>query len=62
MIHPYDLFRLEPNGAVLWLAATPTFAEAQAAARQHALKKGGSYMIFDQVTRNRILLDPLPAI
>jgi hypothetical protein len=60
MIASYDLFRLEPNGGVLWIAAWKTFAEAEKAARQHALKSAGPYMIFDQVTRSRIMVE-IPA-
>ncbi len=57
MMAPYDIFKLEPDGGVLWLTAASTRAEAEAAARQFAQKSKGSYMIFDQLTRHRIVVD-----
>ena len=57
MTAPYDVFRLEPDGGILWLTAAKTRAEAEAAARQFAQKSKGSYMIFDQLTRHRIVFE-----
>jgi hypothetical protein len=57
MTHSYDVFRMEPDGGVMWLTAAATLAEAEAAARKYALKSKGSYMIFDQLTRHRTVLE-----
>ena len=57
MRHPYDVFKLEADGGVMWLTAVATMDEAEAVASQYARKSKGSYMIFDQATRRRTIVD-----
>jgi hypothetical protein len=57
MTHSYDIFKLEPDGAVLWITAAKTWAEAEAVARQHASKTASPCLIFDQVTRSRTVVE-----
>lgn len=53
----YDVFRVEPDGAVMWLTAASTWAEAEAVARQHASKSASPHMIFDHATRTRTVVE-----
>jgi hypothetical protein len=57
MRQSYDVFRLEADGGVMWLTAAASMAEAEAAARQFAQKSKGSYLIFNQTTRHRTVVE-----
>jgi hypothetical protein len=53
----YDVFKMEPDGAVLWVTAAATWAEAEAVARHHASKTASPHIIFDHVTRTRTVVE-----
>jgi hypothetical protein len=54
---PFDVFRMESNGGVLWLSAAKSRAEAESIAQRFASQAAGSYLIFDQLTSTKTVVD-----
>ena len=56
MTIPFDIFRKEGSGKVLWLGAAATIEDAKARVREIAVRAPGEYLILDQQTGNKHLV------
>ncbi|MGB6431073.1 MAG: hypothetical protein WBF06_10840 [Candidatus Acidiferrales bacterium] len=54
MTDPFDIFKAEPRGTVLWLESTATLEAAKARVKQLAATSGGECFIVNQQTGSRI--------
>ena len=58
MTHKFDVFRVETDGCVRWLAAVATLREATELARQLAPQAPNGMIVLDQKTGTRYTVDP----
>jgi hypothetical protein len=58
VIHPFDIFKAETGGSVLWLESTATLEAAKARVKELAGSAPGGYFIVNQETGNRIYMKP----
>ena len=61
MIPPFDIFRTEADGSVLWQEAATTLEEAKARAQQLAKNLPGEYLILSHPTGNKLIVKSDPA-
>ena len=57
MIAPFDIFRTEENGDLLWLEAVPDLETAKARVQAMGTLAPGRYMILSQRTGNKLCLE-----
>jgi hypothetical protein len=53
---PFDIFRTETNGSVLWMGSAATAEDAKARVRELATRFPGDYFLLDQKTGNRLVI------
>ena len=61
MIPPLDIFKLEPDGKLMWKGTAADLGTAKLNVKALATKSPGDYMIFSQATGNRIFIASDPA-
>ncbi len=61
MLAPFDIFRVEPNGEVLWIKAAEDWKSARIAVQELMASSPNEYLIFSHRTNNRLLVKPRPA-
>jgi hypothetical protein len=54
MIAPFDIFKAEAGGAVIWLGAEENLERAKARIQSMGTSKPGSYVILSQTTGNKL--------
>lgn len=52
----FDIFQLEDSG-VLWLGSADTIEDAKEQVRQMAARVPGRYMLFDQKTGTKVVIE-----
>jgi hypothetical protein len=57
MTASFDIFRMEPEGSVCWLGAAETLEEAKERIRQLAASGEAEFVILDQNTGNRLIVE-----
>jgi hypothetical protein len=57
MADPFDIFEVEAQDAVRWIGAAATLTDAHAVIRSRALGSSGRYMIVNQRTGQRMLVN-----
>jgi hypothetical protein len=57
MTASFDIFRMEPEGSVCWLGAAETLEEAKERIRQLAASGEAGFVILDQNTGNRLIVE-----
>lgn len=57
MIAPFDIFKSEGNGDLLWLEAVPDLDTAKARVREMGSSSPGKYMILSQKTGNKLSVE-----
>ena len=50
---PFDIFRLEPDGAMIWVEAVADFETGKARIESLSTQKEGEYYVFDLRTGSR---------
>jgi hypothetical protein len=60
MTAAFDIFRLEPEGTVCWLGAAESLEDANARIRQLAASGKVGFVILDQNTGNRLIVELPP--
>ena len=58
MLPPFDIFRLEPAGEVLWLKSADTFKSARAAVQELMETSPHEYIIHSHGTNNDLVVRP----
>ena len=53
---PFDIFRTETNGGVLWIESVATLEDAQARVQELGMRSPGEYLLFNQETGNKLLI------
>jgi hypothetical protein len=53
---PLDIFRIERSG-VLWVGSAATLQDAKARIRQFTARDSGEYLVLDQLTGDRFVLN-----
>jgi hypothetical protein len=56
VIEPFDIFALQPDGSLRWLAAATNFGSAKARIQEFATGLSGEYLIFDQRIQDRFVI------
>lgn len=54
MFHSLDIFKTDPDGGVLWRGAAETSGAAKVLIAKLAVSSPGEYLIFDQITGNKV--------
>jgi hypothetical protein len=57
MFHLLDIFKAEADGQLLWRGAVESFAAAKARIKELSMTSPGEYIMLDQNTGHRALLD-----
>ena len=57
MVAPFDIFRAESKGAVLWLGAAEDLDRAKARVQVIGASKPGTYVILNQTTGNNVMVN-----
>ena len=57
MIYPFDIFQTETGGCVRWLEAAKTLEDAKARVQELALRSPGGYVVVDQKTGNKLVIN-----
>jgi hypothetical protein len=60
MIAPFDIMRVEADGSFRWLEAVQDLDTAKARVQALGVSAPGRYIIFSQVTGNKISIDVDP--
>ena len=58
MIAPFDIFKVEAPGRVLWLEAVQEFEVAKARVRNLMVTSPAEYVIYSQRTGNKVSIKP----
>jgi hypothetical protein len=58
MVARFDIFEIENDGSVRWIAVAASFDEAEATAQELAAHAGNGVIILDQVTGRKLIIDP----
>ena len=58
MIAPFDIFKVEAPGRVLWLEAQQEFEVAKARVRNLMVTSPAEYVIYSQRTGNKVSFKP----
>ena len=53
----FDIFKVEDSG-VLWLGSAATVEDAKEQVRQIAARAPGKYLLFDQKTGTKLVIEP----
>jgi hypothetical protein len=61
MLPPFDIFRVEPNGEVLWVKAAEDWKSARLAVQELMASSPNEYLIYSHRTNNRLRVKPRPA-
>jgi hypothetical protein len=56
MTAPIDIFRADANGAVLWIGAAKSVADAKAHIQSQPAVSCGEYLLFNQLTGSTLVL------
>jgi hypothetical protein len=56
MIPSFDIFKIDPDGRVLWCAAVENVVAAKTRIKKLAESSAGDYLILDQKTDQRVLV------
>ena len=56
MIAPFDLFRQESDGTIIWLGAVEELEAAKAKARELIVRTPGTYFVFSQTSGNKMYI------
>lgn len=54
MVDPFDIFRAEANGSVVWLGVAEDFDRAKARVQSIGVSKPGTYIILSQASGSTI--------
>jgi hypothetical protein len=57
MIYLFDIFQTETGGSVRWLEAAKTLEDAKARVQELALRSPGEYVVLDQKTGNKLVIN-----
>jgi len=57
MTASFDIFQEDTVGTVLWLGSTASLDDAKARAQELALRSPGKYLVLDQRTGHRLVID-----
>jgi len=57
MSHPFDVFEVRSEGAVLWLGSAASMEDAQAQIHELAQAAPSSYIILNQTTGEKIVVE-----
>jgi hypothetical protein len=57
MTAAFDIFQMEPEGAVCWLGAAETLEEAKARIQQLSVSGKAGFVIMDQNTGNKLIVE-----
>jgi hypothetical protein len=58
MYPPFDIFKIDPRGLLLWCEAREDLIAAEASVRRLIMSSPADYIILDQTTGHRILIHP----
>lgn len=61
MLPPFDIFRVEPHGEVLWVKSAEDWKSARLAVQELMASSPDEYLIYSHRTNNRLLVKPRPA-
>jgi hypothetical protein len=61
MSWPFDIFKVEPHGQVLWLEAVGSLPEARARVQELAKEIGAQFIVLNQLTGTRYHFPSAPA-
>jgi hypothetical protein len=53
---PFDIFRAESNGSVLWIGSAANAAEAKARVQELGMRSPGDYLLLNQKTGNKLVI------
>lgn len=57
MVFNFDIFKIDPIGNVLWRESAENFVAAQTQVAKLSMVAPGEYMIFNQKTQQKIVID-----
>jgi hypothetical protein len=52
---PFDIFRAERNGSVLWIGSAASVAEANARVQELGMRSPGDYVLLNQKTGDKLV-------
>ena len=58
MVPPFDIFRVEKDGSLIWCEAAATLELAKARVEAMAASKAAQYVIYSQKTGHRVIIKP----
>ena len=53
---PFDIFRTETNGGVLWIESAATLQDARARVQELGMRSPGEYLLLNQETGNKLVI------
>lgn len=56
MTAPFDIFQVETNGSVRWLASVQTLDDAKARAQEYSVDSPGEYLLLNQATGSKLVI------
>ena len=56
MIPPFDIFRKDPTGNLIWMEATRTLEDAKARIQELAASCPSEYVVFNQITGTKVAI------
>jgi hypothetical protein len=62
MLPPFDIFRIEPNGNMLWVGSTPILKSAKLRVQELMASSPCEFVILSHRTNNRLVIKPPVAI
>jgi hypothetical protein len=57
MVCNFDIFKMDPFGNALWRGSVTNLADAQTSIATLSISVPGEYLIFNQKTRQKIVVD-----
>ena len=61
MLPPFDIFRVEADGEVLWVKSVADLKSARLVVKELMASSPGEYVIHSHSTHNELIVKPLPA-
>ena len=58
MVPPFDIFRQEEDGKILWIGAAATLEDAERVVGHEMLSKQSAYLIVSMKTGTKRLIEP----
>jgi hypothetical protein len=55
---PFDIFRAESKGSVLWIGSAASLAEAKARIQQQSASSAGEFLVVNQKTGSKVFIKP----